>query len=223
MTNYQQRKLNTFQAELAFMNDNVADFPTGSVGEKTMTALVQILTQIFALLGEQLSNSTRQHSSIKADKIQQLTEYLQMMNRAARAMADEVDGIENLFRMPRRRSNDIIVTTALTFYNDSAPYEAKFKEYDLPDTFRADIMTLITEFGTVSTAQDSAGSQKAGATGALIELFKEAGKLSNKLDAIVRNKYRNNAQKLAAWAVASHVEAAPKSNFTEETNNELPK
>ena len=124
MTNYQQRKLNTFQAELAFMNDNIADFPAGSVGEKTMNELSQILVQIFSLLGEQLSNSTRQQTSIKADKIQQLTEYLQMMNRAAKAMADEIEGVEDLFRMPRRRSNDIIVTTALTFYNDSAPYEA---------------------------------------------------------------------------------------------------
>ncbi len=223
MTNYQQRKLNTFQAELAFMNDNIADFPAGSVGEKTMNELSQILVQIFSLLGEQLSNSTRQQTSIKADKIQQLTEYLQMMNRAAKAMADEIEGVEDLFRMPRRRSNDIIVTTALTFYNDSAPYEAKFKEYDLPDTFRADIMALIADFGTVSTAQDSAESQKAGATGGLVELFKEAGKLSNKLDAIVLNKYRNNAQKLAAWAVASHLVAAPKANQNGEAKNESPK
>lgn len=220
MNNYQQRKLNTFQAELAFMTDNATDFPANSVGEKVMTSMAQKMAQVFTLSSEQLSNATRQHTGIKADKIQQITEILQMMNRAAKAMADEFDGIENLFRMPRRRSNEIMVATALTFYNDSAPYEDNFKEYDLPDTFRADLLTLINDIGAVANAQNSAGTQKAGATGGLAEAFRELGKLSNKLDAIVLNKYRNNAQKLAAWAVASHVEAAPKTTPTAENKGE---
>ena len=49
----------------------------------------------------------------------------------------------------------------------------------------------------------------------MADSFKEAGKLSNKLDVIVLNKYRSDAQKLAAWTVASHVESAPKSTPTE--------
>lgn len=221
MNNYQQRKLSTYQAEIAFMNDNIADFPAGSVGEKTVTAMNLKLTHIFTLSSEQLSNVTRQQTGIKADRVQHLTELMQMMNRAAKAMADEIDGIENLFRMPRRRSIETVAATALTFYNDSAPYEAEFKDYDLPDTFRADLLALIGEVGTASNAQNSAGTQKAGATGGLTETFKEIGKLSNKLNAVVLNKYRNNAQKLAAWAVASHVESAPKTVSTEEKQSEV--
>lgn len=210
MNSYQQRKLATFQAELAFIKENGADFPNDSAGDKAAQALTEIVGQILVLSGEQQSNAARQQTGIKGDKLQQLIELLQMMNRAAKAMADEIDGIENLFRMPRRRSTDVWLATARAFQADSAPYEAGFLEYDLPPSFRADLTTLIGEVESAQSAAEIAGAGRAGATGGLTELFKEAGKLSNKLDAIVKNKYRNSARKLAGWAVASHVEAAPK-------------
>lgn len=217
MNNYQQRKLTTLQSEVRFIKDNATDFPAASVGGKTAKSLEEVIAQILVLSGEQQSNTTRQQTGIKGDKLQQLIELLQMMNRAAKALADEIDGIEDLFRMPRRRSTEIWIATARTFHKDSEAYEAEFKDYDLPETFRADLMTLIGEIDDAANAQSTAATQKAGATGGLAELFREAGRLSNKLDAVVKNKYRNNAQKLASWAVASHVEAAPKSAEKAET------
>lgn len=210
MNNYQQRKLNTYQAELAFMNDNAADFQANSVGAKTKSALADVIAQILSLSGEQRSNVTRQHVSIKGDRLQQLIELLQKMNRAAIVMADEMDGIENLFRMPRKRATEVWLATARTFHTDSAAYEDEFKEYELPATFRADILALVNEIQSTSSAADTAGAKRAGATGGLADAFKTAGKLSNKLNAVVLNKYSSNAQKLAAWAVASHLESPPK-------------
>jgi hypothetical protein len=210
MNNYQQRKLNTYQAELAFMLENAADFPANSVGAKTMTALSDVIGQILSLSGEQRSNVTRQQVSIKGDRLQQLIELLQKMNRAAIAMADEIDGIENLFRMPRKRATEVWLSTARTFHTDSAAYENEFKDYDLPADFRADILNLIHEIQAASNKADTAGANRAGATGGLADAFKTAGKLSNKLNAVVLNKYSNNPQKLAAWAVASHLESPPR-------------
>ncbi len=210
MNNLQQRKLNKYQAEHAFMIDNVLDFPKASVGEKTDKALALIIAQIQALSGDQLSNVVRQNIANKADALQDLIELLQKMNRAANAMADEFDNIEDLFRMPRRRSEEIWLATARTFHTDSAPFDTQFQEYDLPATFRADLMALITSVVDLGIAADIAGEQKAGATGGLAESFRLGGKSSRKLNAIVLNKYSGNAQKLAAWATASHLEAAPK-------------
>lgn len=218
MNSYQQRKLATFQAELGFIKENGADFPKDSAGDKAAQSLTEIVGQILVLSGEQQSNAARRQTSIKGDKLQQLIELLQMMNRAAKAMADEIDGIENLFRIPRRRSTDVWLATARAFQTDSAPYEAEFLEYDLPASFRADLTALIGEVESAQAAAEIAGAGRAGATGGLTDLFKEAGNLSNKLDAIVKNKYRGNAQKLAAWAVASHVEAAPQSTAGEQAN-----
>jgi hypothetical protein len=208
MNNSQQRKLSKYQAEEAFMADNAADFPDESAGQRTAAELGAIIVRIQGLSGEQRSNMARQSIGLKADKLQQLIELLQMMNRAASAMADEVDGIETLFRMPRRRSEEIWLSTARAFHRDSAPFERQFLGYDLPPAFRADLMTLINEVEAAAAAANIAGGQRAGATGGLTEAFKTAGQLSRKLNAIVLNKYNRNAQKLAAWAVASHLEAA---------------
>lgn len=216
MNDYQRRKLNTYQSELAFMKEHSADFPKTSAGGKAVVELDKKITQILALAGEQQSNTARRHIGIKGDKLQELIEILRMMNRASNALADEVDGIENLFRMPRKTSTAVYLATARTFYNDSAAYEKEFKDYELPATFRADLQTLINDVESASNTADAANASRAGATGGLRELFAEAGKLSNKLDAVVRNKYRADAQKLAAWTVASHVEAAPRVVKTEE-------
>ncbi len=73
------------------------------------------------------------------------------------------------------------------------------------------MQTLIDAVQQSMNAADIAGEQKGGATGGLTAAFTEAGMLSRRLNAVVLNEYDDNAQKLAAWAIASHLEAAPKS------------
>jgi hypothetical protein len=211
MNNLQQRKLSKYQNATSFIFDNPTDFPKDSVGDKTAKALLAIIALIQTLTGEQVSNLTRQNIGIKDDRLQDLIEFLRKMNRAANAMADEFDGIEDLFRMPRRRAEEVWLATARTFHTDSAPFDAQFQDYDLPATFRANLLSLINAVETASTAAGIAGVQRAGATGGLVDSFKTAGKLSRKLNAVVLNKFSGNGQKLAAWAVASHLEAAAKS------------
>lgn len=211
MNNLQQRKLSKYQTETSFIFDNPIDFPKDSIGEKTAKALLAIIALIQTLTGEQVSNLTRQNIGIKDDRLQELIEFLRKMNRAANAMADEFDGIEDLFRMPRRRAEEVWLATARTFYTDSAPFDAQFQDYDLPATFRDDLSNLIKAVESASAAAGIAGVQRAGATGGLVDSFKTAGKLSRKLNAVVLNKFSGNAQKLASWAVASHLESAAKS------------
>jgi hypothetical protein len=211
MNNLQQRKLSKYQTETSFIFDNPNDFPKDSVGEKTAKLLSEIIITIQALMGEQVSNLTRQNVGIKDDRLQELIEFLRKMNRAANAMADEFDGIEDLFRMPRRRAEEVWLATARTFFTDSAPFDNQFQDYDLPKSFRNDLLDLINAVETASTAAGIAGVQRAGATGGLLDSFKTAGKLSRKLNAVVLNKFSGNAQKSASWAVASHLEATPKS------------
>lgn len=210
MTGLQIRKSNKYQAETAFMTDNAADFPRDSPGDKTARRLGEVLTRINQLAADQASEGSRQQIGIKDETLAFIIIILQKMNRAANALAEDIDGIEDLFRMPRRRSDAIWLATARNFYDESAPFDAQFQEYDLPATFRADLLALIGEFEIAVREADIAQEQKGGATGALEAEFREAGKLSRKLNAIVRNKYADNPRKLAAWNIASHLEAAPK-------------
>ncbi len=215
MDDSQQRKLNRAQAESAFMRDYQADFPKDSPGDKTAKALNVQIAQVLTLAGEQVSQERRANIGIKSDLFDNLDAWMQKINRAAIALDDEIPGIRDLFRMPRNRSEENRLAGARNFYTASAQYQDQFEEYDLPEDFRAEGMNLISQIEATQATADTSEERTGGATGGLTAAFREIGKLTNKLNAIVKNKYYNNPQKLAAWAIASHLEAAPKSKKAE--------
>ena len=59
-------------------------------------------------------------------------------------------------------------------------------------------------------------------TGGLVAAFQEAGTLARRLNAVVKNKYDSDPQKLAAWAIASHLEASPKRSKNNGSNTPTP-
>lgn len=216
----QQRKLNQYQSKITFINANKPDFPADSPGGRTNLKLAECVENILSLAALQSSNLLNQRLEVKADNLDKLIRLLRKMNRAGNSLADEHEGIESLFRLPRRRSQQTWIAAARAFHRDSEDYDEEFQDYHLPATFRADLMTLIEAVENSKDGVVAAGTQKSGATGALDDAFREAGKYSRKLDGIVENKYDDNPQKLAEWKIASHLQSAPKRN---DGNGEEPK
>ena len=206
----QQRKLNKAQAEAAFMKDGAADFPKDSPGDRAAKALDAQIALILSLAGEQQSGAARSSIGNKEDLFDDLEAWMRKTNRAAAALDDEIPGIRDLFRMPRNRSEENRLAAGRNFHTASAPYQAQFEDYDLPPTFRADGLNIINEIEAAQKTADTGKERTGGATGGMVSAFKEMSRLINKLDAIIKNKYDDDAQKLAAWAIASHLEAAPK-------------
>ena len=206
-----RRKLEKFEREQAFMGDNAADFPKDSPGGKAALKHSEIINEIRDLAAQQISGFTSAAQSVgnKEDLLDDLTETLRNMNRAANAFEDEAPGSNLKFRMPRNRSQQNLLATARAFHTDAVPLEAKFIEYGLAPTFLADLQALITQIDSTGTAADSGGEQQAAATAGLIDAARRGMDNSRKLNAIVRIKYTNNPQKLAAWTVASHLDKAP--------------
>jgi len=61
----------------------------------------------------------------------------------------------------------------------------------------------------LATSIESDDGEGVESTAAIGRLIKAGMKEVNYLDAIVRNKYTRNADKLRAWDSASHIERAP--------------
>lgn len=220
MLGSQQRRLDQFQSKVAFMNANTADFPANSPGGKTAQTLEVSIGEILALAARQSSNLPAQHISNKDDSLEDLWRLMKKMRRAAISLADEHDNIEDLFRLPRRLTEQNILAAARTFHRDSAPYNDDFPDYDLPETFRADLLELIAEVEDSAQDADAAGAEKSGATGAMVEIFRKAGKQSRRLDGIVENKYDDEPQKLAEWRIAAHLKASPQRSSAKKNKNE---
>lgn len=212
----QRRKVDKFQREDNFMKDNQADFPADSAGDKTAKDAAALTGLIENLAAQQISGAddARQHVSVKEDLMDDLNETIRDMNRAANAFGDEVAGAEMKFRLPRNRSGQNLIATAKSFAADAEPLKAKFVEYGLDADFLDDFRDLISEIETRGARADTAGDSRAEATGGLLDAIQRRGALSRKLDSIVKIKYRANPAKLAAWAVASHLERDPQAKKT---------
>ena len=207
-----RRKFDKFEREQTFMADNAADFVKESPGDKAAKKHTAIIEEIRGLAAQQISgfSSAAQSVGNKDEMLDELLQTIRNMNRAANAFEDEVPGSGVKFRLPRNRSLQNILATGRAYHADAAPLESKFVEYGLANDFLDDLETLITEINAAGTTADSGGGQKAAATGGLLDAARRGMLNSRKLDAIVRIKYQNNAQKLAAWTVAAHLERSPK-------------
>lgn len=210
MNDNQQRRLDKYEREMAFVADNAVDFPSASPGGKIADAQNTDITLIKQLASEQISAAGSQQIGLKDEALDEIYLLIRMMSRAADAMEDEIPGVEDLFPLPRNRSEQNILAAARNFAAAAAPYEAKFIEYDLPTGFLANLQSLITAAETAAINSDKADERTGGATGGIKAAMTRCGERSKKLGAIVKNKYVNNPQKLAAWLVASHLERAPK-------------
>lgn len=212
MTDNQERKDDKFKRENVFMSDNAADFPLNSPGDKIAKQQTTLIAEIQTLAAEQISgydDKAQAFANLEAAR-DNVDEDLEQINLAAIALADDIPGIDSKFRLPRKPSDETLLATARSFHADAAPHAEKFVECGLDAVFLADLQADIDAFEQAAAAADSAAAGHAGATSMLADAFKRGMVMSRKLNSIVKIKYRDNAGKLGAWTVASHLERAPK-------------
>ncbi|HEX8246874.1 MAG TPA: hypothetical protein VF599_01725 [Pyrinomonadaceae bacterium] len=207
----QKRKFDKFEREEVFLKDNIADFSPTSPGGKALAELSAVISEIRTLDAQQVSgmSSARQHVGVKDEEVDVLMQLIRNINRAANAFQDEIPGSDLKFRLPRNRSEQNILATARAFLADAEPLKAKFIEYGLAADFLDKLQALIEAVDERGAAADSAGEQRSGATGGLIDAIRRGMSISRRLDSIVRIKYENSASKLSAWTTASHLQRAP--------------
>lgn len=207
-----RRKLDKFERQEAFMIDNAADFPAGTPGNTTAEVNRAVIAELNSLAAAQVSGGSSAAAAIgnKDDDFDEIYAMMRNMNRAANAFEVEEPGSNLKFRLPRNRSEQNILATARAYHADSEPLEARFIEYGLDERFRNNLQTLITSIELKNAQADTSLEQRAGATGGLIDAARRGMENSRRMNAIVRIKYADSPQKLAAWTVASHLERAPK-------------
>ncbi len=211
MEDKERRKFDRAERQAAYMTANAADYAANSPGAKTAALLKTDIEAVKGFAAGQASGADgrSQHVSSKHDDLDDLKELMKMLDRAGDALEDEFPGIENLFGLPRNRNEHSILAAAQAQYDASEQYESALLEYDLPPTFRADMLDLISAINAANEAADTSGTAGAGSTGGLKAAIARLNEHSKKLDNINRNKLRSDPAKLAAWTTANHLERDP--------------
>lgn len=207
-----RRKLDKFERQQAFFTDNAAAFPIGSPGGQVAAVNAAIVNEMQELAGDQFSdaNASEQATDDKSGLLGEMMMLLRNMNRAANAFEEEIPGTDQMFRLPRNRSEENLLAAARSFLEDATPLQTQFIEYGLDATFLNDLQTYIAQIEAAGQRGDSSGEQRAASTAGLTDAAARGMKNSRRADAIVRIKFADDPQKLAAWTVASHLERAPK-------------
>jgi hypothetical protein len=197
----------------AFGAARTAKFPAGSLGHELFAVVNAASTDLDKHSAAQASGSgdARRGTSRKDGARTELREDLDQISRTARAMAFQVDGLDEKFRLPRYLNDQKLIATARAFAADAVAFKDTFIRYGMPADFLEDVAADITEFEAASQSQNAGMETKVTATAAVDTTREQGMNAVRQLDAVVRNQYRDDPATLAAWERARHIERASRS------------
>ena len=219
MNDREIRRYDMFGRVQTFGTDNTADFAAGGEGQKRFANVAQIIKDLDTEKAKQQGGG----ATALEVRFDALRLDLQNITRTASAIAQDEPGFSDNFRPPKTSSQVSLLTTAdallLQFQEqpgDSAAEKAaktaliaRFVAHELPADFVTDLADDRKAIDAAKDATESDDGEGVESTAAIGRLIKAGMKEVNYLDAIVRNKYTRNADKLRAWDSASHIERAP--------------
>jgi hypothetical protein len=196
-----------------FCEARAASFAAGTRGQELFSTLKQVVTELDTHARDQTSRRSAgaEGTTSRATAREALYEDLLAISRTARAMAFDSPGLEERFRLPRGNRNDQnLLSTARAFLADAEPFKAEFISNEMPPDFLQDLEADIAAFGQSITDQNSSAGARVAATTAVDSAIERGVTLVRQLDAIIRNKFRDDPATLAAWTSACHTERAPR-------------
>ena len=194
-----------------FGTQHAASFPASNRAHELFADLKAITDEIEQLATAQQSNqrSAREGTTNRGEARTDLREAMEEISETARSMAFDTPGLEDKFRMPRGRSTDVdLINTARAFAQDALPLKDAFILHGLAPTFLDELNALIDTFEQVIDSQQRSRRSQVSATSGLDDAIERGVNKMRQLDAIVRNKFRGNANVIAEWENARHTTRA---------------
>jgi hypothetical protein len=194
--------------------EHTTDFAADSLGRQLFVKLTGLVSTLEGHAASESSKhgAAKQGTTTRADARQALRENLDPIRRTARALADEVTGIGDKFRMPPTGNDTLLLNVARAVLADATPLAARFIAHEMSAHFLDDLRDDIAALEAAISEQSSGVGQRVAAGAAIDATMEEGTNTMRKLDVIVKNKYADNPAVLAHWTSASHTERTPRRN-----------
>jgi hypothetical protein len=212
MNHHESRRYEMLRRVRDFGQAHAADFPASSLGGSLFAAIGATVAELEQAASAQTSSagSSRQGTESKDLAREALLDEMEAITATARAMALDNPGLENKFRIPRNASDQEVLTTARAFLADATPLAGEFIRHEMPADFLDQLRDAIAELEQAISERNHHREGRVSSRAALGEVIARGMKQVKQLNAVVRNKYRNDAATLAGWTSASHVEQQPR-------------
>jgi hypothetical protein len=224
MNDQEIRLYQTYVRVHDFGEANTNAFPAKSLGGTKLAALGEIINELNTYGMEESSgrDAAKTSTESKKEARQALRAQMKALSQTARRMSVNIPGMENSFHLPQTNDDRALLNAARAFVSDAAPLKKQFIEWEMPESFLENLSTAIENFEHAVNTKNLNQSRSVAATAAIDEANKNGKRLVNDLDAIVRNKFRDDPAKLKAWESASHVERASRKRKETQTDDKPP-
>jgi hypothetical protein len=224
MTDEERNERDTYLRSITCVETELTDMPTDSLGFAAYTGLKAAVADIDAASEAQSSEDsskkagTAQKRSIRNSAKRQY----RFIADTAKTIARKKAGYAENFPAIRNMNDEQFFAAARAASAKAAADKKDFTDLghtgDFLDKFNATLNNFDSALGLTNASLEGRGAAVAG----IDEAFERAEDHFETLNRYVLNFYSDNPQKLAAWAIASHVERAPKKKKGEEPTPPTP-
>jgi hypothetical protein len=210
MTNLETRKFNMLTRVRDFGSAHASSFPTNSLGGELFIHVTEIVETLEGFASEKSSTKgeSKQSTTSKVIARATLKEMLEAIRRTARAIAVTTPGFDEKFRFPKSFNDQNLSSSARAFAADALPLKAEFIRHEMSANFIVELNAAIEQFDRATSESNLSSEARFSATQSLSATIGKAMKIVLQLDAVVRNKFKNDPIITAAWAQAAKVERA---------------
>lgn len=220
MNDKQRRRYERGSRVDAFMTSNAADFPAGGKGAEAAARLKTELAALAALdVAKAASAGTRQQTSAgRRDLRESLRAQLAAVCDTAEVIGREHPEVRGRFSRTRPDNSDqTLLAVARSSAEAAAPLKALFVEYELPADFVERMKADADRLEGQMNRQAEGSGTRVNTNASIEDSLGRVDETVERLDVLVRNKYRTDPAKLAAWESAGRLERATRAKRNGDT------
>ncbi len=217
-----QRTLNgRYGRVLTCVDAEFANMPADSGGREAADGLREAFEEIQAKgsaqagAGDSAKVGTGQRTLARFN----LKEWRKALARSADAEARTTAGFDEDFPPPHGESDDKLITRSRAVAPKAVTNKKIFIKRGLEEDYVLSGESLVAAFETALGATNAALSHKGAATGGKSSAYRRAAEFFEDLDIYIRNKYRDQPDKLNAWNIASRLERPAKKGGNDDDGN----
>jgi hypothetical protein len=215
MNDKQRRRFERLRRAHSFGVSHAAEFPAASKGAEAIARLGQTVAEVEAHATTRVAGQLQQQQATTArgDERQKLRQMLSAISDTAETIGLEDPELKGRFRrLTGRVSDAALLSNARAFSLDARPLKARFLAYDMPEDFVEQLDASIEGFEQAVSRQTTGAGARLTSNAALEDALTRGEQELEKLDTVVRNKFRDDPARFAAWESARHIERATRSN-----------
>jgi hypothetical protein len=220
MNHHEMARTDSFKRIDVYGNESAADFPPASKGAQLFAALKLVIARIVAATIGQTSakGDVRQGYLGKGTARENVRARCASIANTSRGAAYDVPGLDVKFYLPVDLTQDELLAHAQMILADAPEHEEKLLEWGEEEGFLGELAEAVADFEQALSTTSAATGEQVEATADISEEVREGMVIRRQLNVVVRNRYKNDAGKLAAWESAYHIEHPAKKKKDNEPN-----